>query len=92
MSKIKISEFPNKGEPDYSHLNRLMEFLLVSGNKPTHEFLWGVNRTGYFCHLIKDIDFDAVQSHFDIPPTIQLCEAEQRISCLNTYTDIKVVR
>ena len=92
MSKVKIAEYPNKGEPDYSHLNKLVEFLLESGNKPKHEYLWGVNRTGYFCHLTKDIDFNAVQTHFDIPPSIQLCEPEQRISCMNTYSNIKVVR
>ncbi|KZY42031.1 MULTISPECIES: hypothetical protein [unclassified Oleiphilus] len=92
MSKVKILEYPKKGEPDYSHLNLVVEFLLSSGNKSANEYIWGVNRTGYFCHLVKDINFEALRLHFDIPPSIELSETEQRISCMNTYTDIKVTK
>ena len=92
MTKIKIPEYPNKSEPNYSHLHTLVEFLLASGNRSSNDFIWGVNRTGYFCHLVEDIDFKALHSHFDIPESIQVSEIEQRISCMKTYADIKVIK
>lgn len=87
--KIKISPYPAAGHPEYSHLQPIVDFLLENGNESSNSFLWGNNRTGYFCHLQKDIDFEELKTRFDLPDSIKLNEKEQTIDCFNTYSLIK---
>lgn len=87
--KIEIAAYPKEGEASYSHLQPIVGFLLEGGNKSSNSFLWGNNRTGYFCHLQKDIDFESVKAKFEIPESIKLNEDAQTIDCFNTYSLIK---
>ncbi len=89
IQKIKISEYPKDGEPDYSHLNPIVNFLIQNGNQSINTYIWGNNRTGYFCHLEKDIDFDGISEKFILPPSIKVDIKNQTIDCLNTYSIIK---
>lgn len=88
-SKTKISPYPDSNKPDYSHLEPIVEFLLQQGNESINEYIWGNNRTGYFCHLKHDIDFSNLKSHFDFPESIKINEQEQTIDCQNTYSIIR---
>lgn len=88
-NKIKISARPEQGEALYSHLQPIVDFLLAGGNKPSSRFLWGNNRTGYFCHLKNDIDFEGVKDNFELPDSIKLNEGAQTIDCFHTYSLIK---
>jgi len=92
MEKIKIDPYPKAGTSDYSHLQPIVDYLIDNGNKSVNSFLWGNNRTGYFCHLQNDIDFDGVKKVFDIPDSIKLDEKSQTIDCFNTYSLIKKVK
>lgn len=91
MKKIKIASYPKDGSPGYSHLQPLVDFLLDGGNKSLHPYLWGNDRTGYFCHLRDDIDFEGIRKNFDLPASIKINEKEQTIDCMNTYSLIKYI-
>lgn len=76
-------------EKDYYHLQPVVDYLLSKGNISHNDFLWGGNKTGYFCHLEKDIDFDDLSSVFEFPDTIKINKKEQAIDCFTTYSLIK---
>jgi hypothetical protein len=86
---IKIEAYAPDGMPDYYHLQPIVDYLIEHGNEPCNSFLWGNNRTGYFCHLKNEIDFKQLLSVFDLPDTIQIDTEKQTIDCLNTYSLIK---
>ena len=88
---IKINEYPEKGSPDYSHLQPIVDWLLEHGNELAYDFMWGNDRTGYFCHLKKDIDFDGLESNFEFPQSLKIDRDKQMIDCFNTYSVIKKV-
>lgn len=91
MKKIKIEPYPKTGEADFSHLQPIVDYLIDRGNKSVNPYLWGNNRTGYFCHLQDDIDFDGIKKTFDLSESIRLDEKSQTIDCFNTYALIKKV-
>lgn len=86
--KIIINSYSKEGR-EYDHLSPVVDFLLASGHEPVHDFLWGNNRTGYFCHLKGDINFSALMERFEFPPTIVVNQENQTIDCQNTYALIK---
>lgn len=87
--KVRIQAYPNEGEPDYAHLNPVVEFLIKNGNSSANEYIWGCNRTGYFCHLNRDINFDGLREVFIFPESVKLDEVNHSIDCFNTYSIIK---
>lgn len=89
MQKIKIDPYPKEGAADYSHLQPIVDYLIRNGNKSANSYLWRNNRTGYFCHLQDDIDFEGVRKTFDLPSSIKLNEKTQTIDCFNTHSLIK---
>ena len=89
FEKIKIQDYPSEDEADYSHLKPVLDFLIGHGNKSVNEYIWGINRTGYFCHLEKDINFDDLRRVFSFPDSIKIDEEKNTIDCFNTYTVIK---
>jgi hypothetical protein len=89
IQKRKITAFPEAGEADYSHLQPIVDFLIEKGNKSVNKYLWGNNRTGYFCHLNDPIDFDELETVFELPESIKWNEKNQSIDCYNTYSLIK---
>jgi hypothetical protein len=91
MKKIEIDAYPKDGSADYSHLQPILDYLIENGNSSVNTYLWGSNRTGYFCHLKNDIDFDGIRKDFDLPNSIKLNESTQTIDCFNTYAVIKKV-
>lgn len=86
---IAINRGASSEEKDYYHLQPVVDYLLSKGNVSHNDFLWGNNRTGYFCHLEKDIDFDDLLSFFEFPDTIKINKNEQTIDCFTTYSVIK---
>ncbi|MCI2284314.1 hypothetical protein L3081_14140 [Colwellia sp. MSW7] len=88
-NKSKIKPYPEDGTAEYSHLQPIVDFLIENGNKSVNQYIWGNNRTGYFCHLQKDIDFEGLKREFDFPESIKFNEEKQSIDCFNTYTLIK---
>jgi hypothetical protein len=86
---IAINRSASSEEKDYYHLQPVVDYLLSKGNVSHNDFLWGNNRTGYFCHLEKDIDFDDLLSVFEFPDTIKINKNEQTIDCFTTYSVIK---
>jgi len=71
-TKIEITKLASNSAPAYYHLDSVVQFLLVNGNKSINEFIWGINRTGCFCHLKKPIDFESLLDSFTFPKTIVL--------------------
>ena len=87
--KIKISSYPEDGKADYSHLDPVVNYLIDNGNESVNPYIWGNNRTGYFCHFKYDIDFDEILSLFEFPESIKVDKIAQKIDCFNTFTVIK---
>jgi hypothetical protein len=84
MKKIQVSVDALPGQPAHSHLEEVVDYLLACGNSLAHEYRWGSNREGYFCHFHKLIDFDILEAHFNFPPTIHLVRARGLIYCEKT--------
>lgn len=89
MQKIKIESYPKQGESDYGHLVPIVDFLLANGNESINDYIWGNNRTGYFCHLKYEIDFKGILDRFELPESIKINQEKQVIDCLNTYSLIR---
>jgi len=83
---IEISEYPASGKPEYAHLQPVVDWLLSHGNELAYDFMWGNNRTGYFCHLKRDIDFEGLEKNFKFPESIVIDKKNQTIDCHNTYS------
>lgn len=89
MGKINIKPYPSSGDPDYAHLQPVVDFLIGRGNTSVNDYLWGVNRTGFFCHLANEIDFEELRANFTFPDSVKLNAEEQSIDCHNTYSVIR---
>lgn len=86
--KIKL-EKKSTSKNDYDHLTPIVDFLISQGCKPKHDYLWGVNRTGFFCHLNGDVDIEIINGAFEFPESIIINEKLKQIDCLTTYSVIK---
>jgi hypothetical protein len=74
--------------PVYLHLEPIVALLLTRGNILSHEYRWGENRTGFFCHLKKPIDFALVEASFELPSFILLNRPDDSIECAITWATI----
>lgn len=72
MSKIKLSKDNFVGKPRYSLLDPVLDLLLSHGNELATSDRWCSNPTGYFALLKRPIDFDLVESKFDLPTSVSL--------------------
>lgn len=91
MSKIQIASDAPSGMPLHSHLEKIVDFLLLNGNKLAHNYRWGSNREGYFCHLTEPIDFSRLETTFEFPSTIILGKTTNVIYCERTGCTIKTI-
>lgn len=91
MSKIAVLNDAPLGQPMHAHLEIVVAFLLLHGNLLAHDFRWGSNREGYFCHLKEPIDFDKLNANFEFPKTIVLGKERNIIFCQNTGCIIQTV-
>ena len=61
--------------PRYEVLEPILNMLISHGNELATSYRWGSNQTGYFALLKHPIDFDLVESNFDLPPAVMLDKA-----------------
>jgi hypothetical protein len=61
--------------PRYEVLEPVLNFLISHGNELATPYRWGSNPTGYFAFLKHPIDFELVEAHFDLPPSVMLDRA-----------------
>jgi hypothetical protein len=88
LSTKRIITFDSRIRPVYSHLDPIVDLLLANGNRLAHEFKWGENRTGFFCHLRKDLDFDLIDKTFELPPFVRQHRENNSIECDKTWATI----
>jgi len=74
--------------PVYLHLEPIVDLLLERGNILAYEYRWSENRTGFFCHLRRPIDFALVEASFDLPHFILLNRSVGSIECEITWATI----
>lgn len=87
--KFQVQQY-SSGSEDYAHLNPVIEYLIeVTDNQSCNNYIWGNNRTGYFCHLKNEIDFKGLHDRFQFPDSIVLDEEKQTIDCQISYSVIK---
>ena len=91
--------FDPQVRPVYSHLEPIVDVLLQNGNYLAHKYRWGENRTGAFCHLSEDLDFDLIERSFEIPSIIRLLRDSNTIECdvswatiLGGYSKLRLIR
>jgi hypothetical protein len=53
-------------------LDPIVDLLLTQGNQLAEPYRWGSNPTGYFCLLTHPIDFELIESTFDLPNAVVL--------------------
>lgn len=86
---MKNIKYDKRSIKPYEHLDPLVDFLLEQGNALSRNFRWGENRTGYFCLLVKAIDFDLIAKEFILPPYVRFNKEENSIECDKTWVSIK---
>lgn len=87
MSKIVLLDDALPGQPLWTHLEPVVEYLLANGNRLSYEYRWGSTREGFYCHVVLPIDFDGLEREFLFPPTIILGRAgnvifDEKTGCL----------
>jgi len=75
--------------PVYAHLEPVVDLLLRHGNELALPYRWGENRTGYFCHLAKPIDFALIESELVLPSHVRLSREEGSVECEVTLASIR---
>ena len=88
MSKKRQITFDSKVRPVYSHLEPIVDLLLTNGNSLSHEYRWGENRTGFYCHLQHRLDFDLIESTFEFPSFVRLNRQNDSVECDQTWASI----
>lgn len=87
--KANLVTFDSSVRPVYSHLEPIVDLLLRSGNRLARDYRWGENRTGYFCFLQYPIDFELIESSFELPEFIRLDRENDAIECDQTWASIR---
>jgi len=75
--------------PVYNHLVPIVNLLLNNGNESSHDYLWGEDRTGYFVHFKRPIDFGLIEASFEIPEFIRLDKSLDTIECDKSWVTIR---
>lgn len=88
MTSKRPIAFDSRVRPVYSHLEPIVDLLLANGNRLANDFKWGIDRTGYYCHLVERLNFDLVDKSFEIPPFIKLNRQNDSIECAQTWAVI----
>jgi hypothetical protein len=70
MNKVLLTRVP--GGPSHSILDPVLDVLLEHGNQLETPYRWGSNPTGYFCVLVKPVDFTLIEQLFDVPSSVEL--------------------
>jgi hypothetical protein len=86
---MRTIKFDKKSIKPYEHLDPLVDFLIENGNELSRNYRWGENRTGYFCLLVKPIDFDLIGSEFFLPSYVRLMSDSNAIECDKTWVSVK---
>jgi hypothetical protein len=73
----------------YAHLEPILDLLLDNGNRLSTEYRWGEDRTGYFCHFRLPLNFDLIESTFELPAFIRLYPDEDKIGCNVSWVTIR---
>lgn len=72
MKKIVLNREDYSGLPRYALLDPVLDLLLSNGNELATTYRWGSNPTGYFAILKHPIDFDLIESKFELPSAVAL--------------------
>jgi hypothetical protein len=88
MSTKRTIAFDPSVRPIYSHLEPIVNLLLAHGNRSAHDYVWGENRTGPFCHLREALNFDLIERSFEIPSFIRLLKDGNSIECDASWATI----
>ena len=86
--KTKLEYVPNN-EPPHAHMETLVDLLLNHGNTLAREDRWHHDMAAQICFLSKPIDFDLVESHFELPANVHLTKERDAIECDETWRTIQ---
>ena len=90
------SESPSGAKP-YEHLKPIVQALIADGNRPSKahgsalidELGFYHDKDGWICVLRDPINFALIEVNFELPPSIELNEAENTIFCRKSWIEIR---
>jgi len=88
MSEKRRIQFDSKVRPVYSHLEPIVDLLLDNGNGLSHDYKWGEDRTGFYCHFRLPLDFELIEKAFELPPFVTLNRQSDSVECQRTWASI----
>jgi len=88
MKKL-ISALPSNPKKPFSHLEPIVDALLVDGNELMTKSKFYLDRDGWRSDLKYPINFQLLNKEFEIPSSILLSEEHDSILCQNTWVEIK---
>lgn len=89
MSMKPSIEFDSSNDPKYDHLNPIVDLLIANGNTLAKDERWHIDMTAIVCYLSKPIDFDLVESSFELSNDIDLNKSGNWIECAQTMSMIQ---
>lgn len=88
MKKTIVKDYAGEGKPIYSHLDIIVDWLLLHGMTQTSPERWMNTPGGWICTLKGNVNFDVLSEVFDFPESIHLDRKNTTIVCLASYSDI----
>lgn len=79
-NRIEVVFHPDM-RPVHAYLEPIVDILVASGNQLAHDYRWGEDRTGFFCHLARPMDFNLIEATFTLPAGIRLDRAGDVLEC-----------
>nr|WP_199042400.1 hypothetical protein [Dyella sp. ASV24] len=88
MAKADIAYNPSI-RPVYLHLEPIVDLLLAHGNELSKEYKWGEDRTGFYCALKRPLDFERIETTFNVPSFVRFDRDGDVIECDKTWATIR---
>lgn len=87
--KITIAENSDDATKPYKHLQPIVDFLLLNGNKTITPSGFYPTQGGWVCDLRYPINYKEIKKSFTLPKTIHFGVNENSISCEKSWAEIR---
>ncbi len=84
-----VLEYKPNNEPPYSHMEEIIDLLLANGNRLAKAERWHNDMAATICFLSDAVDFDLIESHFELPNCVRLTKERGSVECDETWRTIQ---
>ncbi len=82
-------EYKPDATPPHAHMEAIVELLLANGNSLARDERWHNDMAAQICFLTAAIDFDLIESHFELPACIRVTQDRGLLECDETWRTIQ---